>query len=212
MAKTIYPGNYVNRLSGYQNQAVLAEPGRAFYQVLGYALIGSTGANSFDITIPSPDLRADDKPRPDRVGLTVPIGAQLYSIGFRIPDMRRDRSVGTAISGLVGTDTNRLKLADALANDNTITTANVATSSALAPVASTTITPRQVRQSLVTPVVLAAAETLRLFVTDSTGTVAGSNLTSNQVGGTPIIVEVNYMLDDDVAGLEDVKLPFRVEN
>lgn len=212
MAKTIYPGNYVNRLSGYQNQAVLAEPGRAFYQVLGYALITATGANSWPITIPSPDLRADDKPRPDRVGLVIPIGAQLYSIGFRIPDMRRDRSVGVATSGLVGANTNRLKLADAVANDNTITAANVATSSALAPVASATITPRQVRQSLITPVALTAAETLLLMTTDSTGTVAGSNLTSDLIGGTPIIVEVNYMLDDDVAGLEDVKLPFRVEN
>jgi hypothetical protein len=212
MAKTIFPGNYTNRLSGYQNQAVLAEPGRAFYQVLGYALVTATGANSWPITIPSPDLRADDKPRPDRVGLVIPVGAQLYSIGFRIPDMRRDRSVGTAISGLVGTNTNRLKLADAVANDNTITAANVATSSVAAPVASGTITPRQVRQSLITPVALTAAETLLLMTTDSTGTVAGSNLTSDQVGGTPIIVEVNYMLDDDVAGLEDVRLPFRVEN
>jgi len=212
MTKPIYPGNFINRLSGYQNQSVIALPGRRYFSVVGYALIGAVGANSWSITIPSPDLRPDDKPRPDRVGLTIPAGANLYSIGFRIPDMRRDRSVGTATSGLVGTNTNRLKLADAVANDNTITAANVATSSAAAPVASTTITPRAVRQSLITSVALSGAETLTLMTTDSTGTAAGSNLTSDQPGGTPIIVEAHWFTDDEVAGLEDVRLPFRVEN
>lgn len=212
MTKPIYPGNHVNRLSGYQNQSVIAEPGRRYHSVVGYALIGAVGANSWAITIPSPDLRPDDKPRPDRVGLTIPAGAAIYSIGFRVPDMRRDRSVGTATSGLVGTNTNRLKLADAVANDNTITAANVATSSALATVSSGTITPRTVRQSLLTPVVLSGNETLLLMTTDSTGTAAGSNLTSDQPGGTPIIVEANWFVDDEVAGIEDVRLPFRVEN
>lgn len=212
MAKTIFPGNYVCRLSGYQNQAVLSEPGRQFYQVLGYALVGAVGATSFPITIPSPDIRPDDKPRPDRVGLVLPIGSQLYSIGFRVPDLRRDRSVGTALSGLVGTNTNRLKLASALASDNTIAVGAASTNSASAAIASTTLAPLQVRQSIFTPVALTSALTMQMLVTDATGTAVGSALSSNQVGGTPIIVEVNYMLDDDVAGIEDIKLPFRVEN
>lgn len=212
MTKPIYPGNYTNKLSGYQNQSVLALPGRRYHSVIGYALIGAVGANSWVITIPSPDLRPDDKPRPDRIGLTIPLGASIYSIGFRIPDLRRDRSVGSPVSGLVGTNTNRLKLADAVANDGTITTAAVATASAQAPVAAGTITPRTVRQSLVTPVVLAGAETLTLMTTDATGTVAGSNLTSTEPGGTPIVVEANWFVDDEVAGIEDVRLPFRVEN
>jgi len=212
MAKRIFPGNFTNRLSGYQTQCVISEPGRAYYSIVGYALVTSTGATSFPITIPSPDLRSDDKPRADRVGLTVPIGAAVYSVGIRVPDMRRERGVGTAFSGLVGTNTNRLKVADAIANDASITTAVIASPSASLAVANTTIAPGSARQSLQTAAILAAAETLQVFVTDSTGTAAGANLTSTVAGGTPIIVEVNYILDDDVADLDDVRLPFRVEN
>jgi hypothetical protein len=191
---------------------VLAEPGRQFYQVLGYALVTTVGATSFPITIPSPDLRSDDKPRPDRVGLVIPTGAAVYSVGLRVPDMRRDRGVGTAFSGLVGTNTDRIKVADALANDASITTAVISTPSASLAVASGTIAPGTARQSVQTAAILAGGETLQVFVTNNTGTAAGSNLTSTVAGGTPLIVEINYTLDDDVAGLDDIKLPFRVEN
>ncbi|MEB3320491.1 MAG: hypothetical protein VKI63_06085 [Cyanobium sp.] len=212
MAKKIYPGNYVNRLSAWQGQPVVAWPTRQFFHVTGYALI-TTNATSWDIRIPSPDMRADDKPRADITSLVLPVGACPYFVGFRIPDMRKERSTGTAFTGLVGTSGERLKVADAVANDNNITTAIVATNSADAAFSGTTITPRQVRRSIVTAPILAGAETLRVWSVQSDGTTLSTNGVSSTVpGGTPIIVEVAYFIDDDVAELEDVRLPYRVEN
>lgn len=212
MAKKIYPGNYVNRLSSYQGQPAVCVPGRVFYHITGYALVNSTGGTSFDVIIPSPDKRGDDKPRADITGLTLPAGANVYYLGVRVPDMRKDRGVGTAFTGLVGTNTDRIKLADAIGNDDTLTTTALSTNSATIPVASTTVAPLSARKSVVTPVVLAGAETLKVFVTNSTGTAAGSTLTSSLTGGTPIICEVAYYLDDAVAELNDVSIPYITES
>ena len=117
MAKKIFPGNWVAQLSSYQGQGVVSEPGRVYYQKTGYAKVDSTGGTSFDVVIPSPDLRGDDKARADITGLTLPAGANVYSVGIRVPDVRKDKGVGTATSGLVGTNTNRLKVADAIGNE-----------------------------------------------------------------------------------------------
>lgn len=214
MAKKIYAGNYVNRLSAYQGQPVVAMPGRQHFHVTGYALITSTSATSWDIKIPSPDMRADDKPRADITSLVLPAGACVYFVGFRIPDMRKERSTGTAFSGLVGTNGERLKVADAVGNDNNITTSVVATNSADAAFGSnTTIAPKQVRKSIVTAPILGGSETLKVWNVQSDGTTISSNgVTSSVAGGTPIIVEVAYFTDDDVAELDDIRLPYRVEN
>lgn len=213
MAKRIYPGNYVNRLSAYQNQCAVLDPGRQFYAAVGYALITSTGALSWPVVIPSPDLRGDDKPRLDIPSLVIPAGACVYSVGLRVPDVRRDRGDGgTARSLIVGTNTDRLKVADVIGSDNTFTTATLATNSAGVVVASTTIAPVASRRSIVTPVILAGALTLRVFSTATGGTTAGSVMSSTNVGGTPIIVEVDYHLDDDLPEMEDVRLPFLREN
>jgi hypothetical protein len=61
-------------------------------------------------------------------------------------------------------------------------------------------------------VVLAGAETLKVYVTTSAGTSAGSTLTSSLTGGTPIICEVAYYLDDAVAELNDVSIPYITES
>ena len=212
MAKKIYPGNYVNRLSSYQGQPAVCVPGRVYYHITGYALVNATGGTSFDVIIPSPDKRGDDKPRADITGLTLPAGANLYYLGVRVPDMRKDRGVGTAFSGLVGTNTNRLKLADAIGNDDVLTTSTLSTNSATIAVASTTVAPVAASKSVITPVTLAGAETLKVFVTNSTGTAAGSTLTSSLTGGTPIICEVAYYLDDAVAELNDVSVPYITES
>jgi hypothetical protein len=212
MAKKIYPGNYVNRLSSYQGQPAVCVPGRIYHHVTGYALVNATGGTSFDVVIPSPDKRGDDKPRADIVGLTVPAGASVYFVGLRVPDMRKDRGVGSATSGLVGTDTNRLKVADALANDNSITTSVIATNSASVAIASGTVAPVATAKSLVTAAILAGNETLKVFVTDSSGTSAGSTLTSSLTGGTPLIVEVAYFLDDAVGDLGDISVPYITES
>jgi hypothetical protein len=213
MAKKIYPGNYVNRLSSYQGQPAVCLPGRVYYHITGYALVTATGGTSFDVIIPSPDKRADDRPRADITGLILPAGACVYDVGIRVPDMRKDRGVGTAFTGLVGTATNRIKLADALANDDVITTGTLSTPSASIVVAANgSVAPAAATKTSVTPVVLAAAETLRVYVTNSTGTAAGSTLTSSLTGGTPIICEVAYYLDDAVAELNDVSLPYITES
>lgn len=212
MAKKIYPGNWVTELSSYQGQPVVAVPGRTYYQIIGYALVTSTGGTSFDVIIPSPDLRGDDKPRANITGLVVPAGANVYHVGLRVPDMRKDRGVGTATSGLVGTNTNRLKLADALANDDTITATAVSTTSSAVAVASTTVAPVGTTKGLITPVALTGAETLKVYVTDNTGTAAGSTLTSTATGGTPIIVEVCYYTEDVAPDLGSTYLPFITES
>ncbi|MBG46356.1 MAG: hypothetical protein CMB76_07555 [Euryarchaeota archaeon] len=211
MAKKIFPGNWVAQLSSYQGQGVVSEPGRVYYQKTGYAKVDSTGGTSFDVVIPSPDLRGDDKARADITGLTLPAGANVYSVGIRVPDVRKDKGVGTATSGLVGTNTNRLKVADAIGNDATITTTKVASSSADLAVGSTTIAPGTSVTGLVTAATLAGAETLKVYVTDSTGTSAGSTLTSTATGGTYLIVTVSYFVDDAVPNSEDVGTPYVVE-
>lgn len=225
MAKKVYPGNYVNRLSSFGGQpsasgatnqptGAVCLPGRVYFHITGYALVTGTGATEFDVIIPSPDRRADDRPRPSTVGLTIPAGANVYHLGLRVPDMRKDRGVGTAFSGLVGTSTNRIKLADQLAtNDNTLTASALSTNSATIAVnASGTVAPVQAVQQVITPVALSGNETLKVYVTTSAGTAAGSALSSSVTGGTPLLVEVAYYISDDVADVGDVLIPFVTEN
>jgi hypothetical protein len=213
MSKNIFAGNFTNRLSSWQGQGVISMPGRVFYSVVGYALITSTPANSWPIRIPSPDMRQDDKVRADIPALVVPSGAGIYSIAMRVPNMAKERGAGPAISGLVGTNTERLKAADAVASDSTITATAIATNSAFAQVASGTIAPLATRRQIPTPVLTSGAEIIQVFLTAADGTTASSNTLSSTVpGGTPIIVEVNYYLDDEAPDLDDVRVPFRVEN
>jgi hypothetical protein len=142
----------------------------------------------------------------------VPSGAKVYHLGIRVPDLRKDRGVGTAFSGIVGTNTNRLKVADALANDDAMTTTTLSTPSASVVVASGTIAPVSAIKAAVTPVVLAGSETLSVYVTDNSGTSGGTALYSSAIGGTPIIVEVAYYLEDtEVPDLNDVQTPFVTE-
>lgn len=215
MAKKIFPGNYVNRPSSFQGQPIVCLPGRVYYHVTGYALVSSTGGTEFDVIIPSPDKRGDDKPRANITGLVVPVGANVYHLGLRVPDMRKERSFGTATSGLVGTATNRLKLASAVSTTATgqiAATALGTDSSAVVVAASTTIAPVATVFGSITPTAITGSPlTLKVYVTTSGGTSAGSTLTSTQAGGTPIIVEVAYYLSDAVADLDDISLPYVTE-
>lgn len=216
MSKQIYPGNWVNRMSsghgGSTPTGVICIPGQVHFHLTGYALITGAGATSWPIILPSPDMRQDDKPRADIVGLVLPAGAVVGHVGIRVPDMRKDRGQGTAFSGLVGTNTNRLKVADALASASGITASTVSSNPASLVVAGGTIPPGSSLVSVVTPAVLSGAETLQVYSTASNGTDAGSNITSSLPGGTPIIVEVAYYINDVVADLGDVRIPFSREN
>jgi hypothetical protein len=94
----------------------------------------------------------------------------------------------------------------------TIAATALGTDSSAVAVASTTVAPLQSSFSVITPVAVTTSPlTLKVYVTDSSGTSAGSTLTSSATGGTPIIVEVAYYLDDDVADLGDVVVPFITE-
>lgn len=211
MAKKIYPGNWTVALSSYQGQPVTAIPGRLYYHITGYALITSTGAKSWDITIPSPDMRQDDKPRADITSLVVPSGAKVYGLGLRVPDMRKDRGIGTAYSGIVGTNTNELKVATAIGDDDALADNDIATVAADVVVADTTIAPVATFKSIITPVAQTAARTLKVF-SDNGSQAAGSNMTSSLDGGTPIIVDVFYFLDDEASDLNAVRIPFVTES
>ena len=213
MAKKVYPGNWVNPLSSYQGQPVVAVPGRLHYHITGYALITSTSATSWDITIPSPDMRQDDKPRADITSLVVPSGAKVYGLAMRVPDMRKDRGVGTAYSGIVGTNTNELKVAIAIGNTaaGALADNDIATKAEDVVVANGTIAPKAVFTSVITPVAQTAARTLKVF-SDNGSQSAGSGMTSSLDGGTPIIVDVFYFLDDEASDLNAVRIPFVTES
>jgi len=210
MAKKIFPGNWVTNLSSYQGQPVVAVPGRVYYHKVGYALVDSTGGTEFDVKIPSPDMRGDDKVRADITSMVIPAGAVVYSVGLRVSDTRKNKDAGSATSGLVGTNTDTIALKDAAASAaDTISTSVVSTPTIA--VSGGTIAPQAVKNGVVTGSVLAGAETLKVFVRDNAGTGTGSTLSSTAVGGTPIICEVSYYLDDAVATVEDTRVPYTTE-
>ena len=210
MAKKIFPGNWVTTLSSYQGQPVVAVPGRQYYQKIGYALVDGTGGTEFDVTIPSPDMRGDDKVRANITGVTLPAGANVYHVGVRVPDLRKDRAVGSATSGLVGTNGDTIAVKDAAASAaDTISTTVVSTPTVA--VAGGTIAPTSAKNGVVEAKTLAGAETLKVYVRNAAGNGAGTAITSTQAGGTPIIVEVAYFVEDDVAGLDSTFIPYITE-
>ena len=211
MAKKIFPGNWVTNLSSYQGQPVVAVPGRVYYHKVGYALVDSTGGTEFDVKIPSPDMRGDDKVRADITSMVIPAGAVVYSVGLRVSDTRKSKDAGSATSGLVGTNTDTIALKDDAASAaDTISTTVVSTPTVA--VSGGTIAPTAVKNGVVTGSVLAGAETLKVFVRNAAGNAAGSTLSSTATGGTPIICEVSYYLDDAVATVEDTRVPYTTES
>ena len=211
MAKKIFPGNWVTNLSSYQGQPVVAVPGRVYYHKVGYALVDSTGGTEFDVKIPSPDMRGDDKVRADITSMVIPAGAVVYSVGLRVSDTRKNKDAGSATSGLSGTNTDTIALKDAAASAaDTISTTVVSTPTIA--VSGGTIAPTSAKNGVVTGSVLAGAETLKVFVRNAAGNAAGSTLSSTATGGTPIICEVSYYLDDAVATVEDTRIPYTTES
>ena len=210
MAKKIFPGNWVTTLSSYQGQPVVAVPGRQYFQKIGYALVDGTGGTEFDVTIPSPDMRADDKVRANITGLTIPAGANVYHVGIRVPDLRKDRAIGSAVSGIVGTNGDTIAVKDAAGSAaDTISTTVVSTPTVA--VANATIAPTSAKKGVVEAKTLAGAETLKVYVRNAAGNGAGTAITSTQAGATPIIVEVAYFVEDDVAGLDSTFIPYITE-
>jgi len=197
MTKKIFPGNFVNYLSSYQGQPIVAKPGLAYSQVIGYAKIGAVAATEFDVIIPSPDKRPDDKPRPDITGLVIPEGVWLYKLGLRVVDVRKELDRGTARSGIVATNDDRLKLASAVGVADTITASTGGTPGIVA--AGGTFAVEQVSrlQALAAPVLTTSPITLKVFVDNGT-TAAGTGVTSAEIGGSYVVAEACYFKADDV--------------
>ena len=76
----LQPGNQINRLSSYNTEGVYGWPGIEAFELIGYIKIDNLAADkanykSFNITIPSPDRRPDDRVRDNRTTLTVQASA-----------------------------------------------------------------------------------------------------------------------------------------
>jgi hypothetical protein len=72
----LQPGNQINRLSGYNVEGVYGWPGVEAFELIGYVKISNLAADkasfkSFDIIVPSPDRRPDDRVRDNRTSLVV---------------------------------------------------------------------------------------------------------------------------------------------
>jgi hypothetical protein len=202
MTKKIFPGNFVNYLSSYQGQPIVAVPGRAYHHKIGYIKVDATARREFDVIIPSPDKRPDDKPRPDIVGLTVPNGAYLYHIGLRILDARKDLARGTARSGLIwGANGDRIKLASAVAVNGAALTATTASTTPIGNISAQVLTaaPQGTAFGLVTAVQTSAELTLKLYYDNgTTGLGDAAGLTSQEPGGSFLVAEVAYFTLDGV--------------
>ena len=77
----LQPGNQINRLSSYNTEGVYGWPGVEAFELIGYVKISNLAADkasykSFDITVPSPDRRPDDRVRDNRTSLVVQASAQ----------------------------------------------------------------------------------------------------------------------------------------
>lgn len=199
MTKKIFPGNYVNHLSTYQGQPIVAIPGVTYYHRIGYAKIDSTSRTELDVIIPSPDKRPDDKPRADIVGLTVPTGVWLYKLGLRVLDARKDLGRGSARSGIVGTNTNRIKLASGVTVNNTLTATTGATGALT--VSGGTIAPGATTGALAlaAPVLTTSPITFKVFNDDAANpNAAGAGLTSSEPGGSFLVAEACWFTLDSV--------------
>jgi hypothetical protein len=72
----LQPGNQINRLSSYNTEGVYGWPGVEAFELIGYAKVDNLAATkasykSFDIIVPSPDRRPDDRVRDNRTSLVV---------------------------------------------------------------------------------------------------------------------------------------------
>jgi len=76
----LQPGNRINRLSSYNTEGVYGWPGVEAFELIGYVKIDNLAADkasykSFDIVVPSPDRRPDDRVRDNRTSLVVSASA-----------------------------------------------------------------------------------------------------------------------------------------
>ena len=123
----LQPGNQINKLSSYNNEGVFGWPGIEAFEQIGFVKINNASADkasfkSFDITVPSPDRRVDDRVRDDRTSLVVEASSDrpAYVYGASLALAQDDPSGGLAsfpaspiTADLVGTNTEVLLLGPA---------------------------------------------------------------------------------------------------
>ena len=76
----LQPGNQINKLSSFNNEGVFGWPGIELFEQVGFVKITNLTADkannkSFNVTVPSPDRRVDDRVRDDRTSLVVKASA-----------------------------------------------------------------------------------------------------------------------------------------
>ena len=123
----LQPGNQINKLSSFNNEGVFGWPGIEAFEQIGFVKINNASADkasfkSFDITVPSPDRRVDDRVRDDRTSLVVEASSDrpAYVYGASIALAQDDPSGGLPsfpaspiTADLVGTNTEVLLLGPA---------------------------------------------------------------------------------------------------
>ena len=123
----LQPGNQINRLSSFNHEGVKGWPGVEAFEQIGFVKINNASADkasfkSFDITVPSPDRRVDDRVRDDRTSLVVEASSDrpAYVYGASIALAQDDPSGGLPsfpaspiTADLVGTNTEVLLLGPA---------------------------------------------------------------------------------------------------
>lgn len=77
----LQPGAQINRLSSFNVEGVYGWPGVEAFELIGYVAVNNLAATkasykSFDLTIPSPDRRPDDRVRDNRTSLVVNASTQ----------------------------------------------------------------------------------------------------------------------------------------
>lgn len=218
--KKIYPGNYVNQLSSYQFQPIQALPGRLYYDVVGYARIpddANQANNTFDVIVPSPDLRPDDKPRLDRGSpLVVPEGAKIYHLGLRVPNMRKQGHTGYSCgcdSYIVANNGDFLKFGSAVNAGVGVSATSAGTESDDIEADDGTFPCSSTVQGVLDSAVVenSADLELKLFVTDDTGNALGSNVYSTFQSGSLVVCQVCYWFDDIAPSLDNTIQPNTIE-
>lgn len=253
--KRIFPGNWVNHLNTYalpnrdfetnnrstgdprdrMHQSAIYRAGWMCVSKVGYSLIEGD-ATSWDVIVPSPDTRPDDKPRSDIEGLFVPEGVLLYRAGLRVVPVHqqpayysqgyRNDPNDQLHSGIFGTD----------AGDQLVlTNYNISTGGISYPAASgvgvisgtATSTPNDSSNDLVSTnagdeiqpgtslltknvgdeVRTTADQFLKLTSVNSAGTAAGGNFRSSLSGGAYVVSEVCYLVEAPVPTLDELQLP-----
>jgi hypothetical protein len=204
-------------------QALLFTPGWMSVRKVGWSWVDEAPQSSWDIILPSPDLRPDDKPRADVIGMWAPKGAFLVRAGFRVlpassqpgSSSSGPRDEGSLTSGIVGEPGGVLVLsteaptapAIAMINGTLITTASDASAVTVTDENNLPIGSQLVSAAFGTPQRVEPDEglTLRLYSMDATAA-AESPLTTQIIGGAYIVSELVYMVPESVCDLDDVHL------